>query len=48
MPVYIVTYIVKHTKEFNVPSEETIRSVFNQPNDIEIISIVEKDGDIND
>lgn len=41
MPLYEVTYKIKHMKLFNVPDKHYIESVLNEASDVEIISIVE-------
>ena len=41
MPLYEVTYKIKHMKLFNVPEKHYIESVLNEASDVEIISIVE-------
>jgi len=40
MPLFEVTYKVKHIKVFKVPDEKYIHCVLNEASDVEIISIV--------
>ena len=40
MPLYEVTYTIKHIKVFKVPDEKFIHCVLNEANDVEIVSIV--------
>ena len=41
MPLYEVTYKIKHIRLFNVPEKHYIESVLNEASDVEIINIVE-------
>ena len=38
MPLYEVTYKIKHIKLFNVPEKHYIESVLNEASDVEVLN----------